>query len=156
MNKDYLWVDGTTAAMLAEKKDADMEALRNGYGYLDVEAFARRLLDNHFRIIIFKNRTAALIEIAETKDGKLLNILTVLGNLKSCEQSLEWLEVAAQEIDVKVIVSIGHIGWLPMMKRRGYYTEPKLLMRKRLDDQATESRPSNVNGAGTAEVVHVG
>ena len=156
MDRYWLWVDAHTAAYLAESKDVAMEAMRNGYGFLDTEDFAKRLLDGSFKVIAFKNKTAALIEMVNTKDGKLLNILTVYGNLKGCEQALDWLEAAAKNIGVDSIVSIGHPGWLPMMKRKGYYTEPKLLMRKNLNDQATESRPSYVNGAGTSEMVHMG
>lgn len=130
MEKDWLWVDASTAAALAAKRDATLEILRKGYGYLGPEQFVAQLGSNDLRVIIFKNRASALVQLVDYEDGVVLNILTVNGNLQICDQAIEWIERAAKEAGANLIVSIGLVGWLPIMKKHGYETERRLLMRK--------------------------
>jgi hypothetical protein len=130
MIKKWLWVDASTAAALAAKRDATLEILRKGYGYLGPEQFVIQLGSNDLRIIIFKNRAAALVQLVPYTDGVVCNILTVHGNIKSCDNAIEWIEQAAKEAGANLLVSIGHAGWERIMKKHGYEIEKRLLMRK--------------------------
>lgn len=138
METGWIWVDADTAASIACTKNKTTESLRNGYGFLDLDAFVDRLENGSIKIIAFQNRTAALVELVHAKDGLTLNILTVSGTIETCGRAIEWLESAAKELKVENIISIGHPGWKNLMEKKGYYTEPKLLMRKRLNDQTTK------------------
>jgi hypothetical protein len=117
---------------LAIDRDSTLEILRKGYGYLGVEQFAAQLENGSLKIIIFKNHATALVQIVPYENGHLLNILTVRGNIERCDLAITLLEQAAKEAGANLIVSIGHTGWLKTMKKHGYYTERKLLMRKEL------------------------
>src|SRR6187455_1875831 len=94
MDKDWLWVDASTAAALAAKNDATVEILRKGYGYLGPEQFVAQLGANSLRIIIFKNRATALVQLVPYQDGIVCNILTVHGSIETCDAAIEWLEQA--------------------------------------------------------------
>jgi hypothetical protein len=130
MEKEWLWVDASTAAALAAKRDATIEILRKGYGYLGREQFVTQLGASDLRIIIFKNRSSALVQLVPYEDGVVLNILTVNGSLETCEKAIEYLEQAAREAGANLVVSIGHAGWARIMQKHGYQTEKRLLMRK--------------------------
>lgn len=130
MDKEWLWVDASTAAALALKQDVTLEILRKGYGYLGPEQFAQQLGANDLRIIIFKNKSVALTQIVSYADGLVMNILTVKGDMRHCEEAIKYLELAAKEVGANLIVSVGHAGWARVMKRQGYEIEPRLLMRK--------------------------
>jgi len=126
----WLWVPAATAVSLAESGDATLEILRKGHGFLSMQQFVPLLRESVFRIIVFKNRATALVEFVDYEDGKLLNILTVHGDLKRCDVAMEYLEQAAKEAGANMVVSIGHTGWARIMKRRGYTLEPRLYMKK--------------------------
>lgn len=134
MNKEWLWVDASTAAALAAAEDKTCEELRVGHGYLSVPQFVQQLGADELKIVVFKNRTTALVQRAECAEGIVVNILTVKGDLKRCEESIKYLEDAAREIGANLIVSVGHAGWARIMKRNGYDIHPRLLMRKVLND----------------------
>lgn len=132
MPKEWLWVDPSTAAGLAATKDDTCEKLRIGHGFLDVAQFVKMLGSNELRIIVFKNRSAALVTCGESLGGIVLNILTVQGDIKSCEESIQYLETAAREAGANLIISVGSPGWARVMKRNGYDIHTRLLMRKEL------------------------
>lgn len=132
MAKDWIWADPSTAAALAAKRDATLEILRKGYGYLGPEQFVTQLGANDLRIILFKNRACALVQLVPYQDGTVLNILTVHGDMERCENALQHLEQAAKDAGANLIVSVGHPGWEPMMKKHGYQVKRRLLMRKEL------------------------
>lgn len=132
MSKDWLWVDASTAAALAAAKDETCEQLRAGHGYLSILQFVEQLGASELKIVVFKNRTTALVQRAECAEGVVVNILTVKGDLKRCEESIKYLEDAAREIGATLIVSVGHAGWAKIMQRNGYEIHPRLLMRKLL------------------------
>lgn len=132
MSKEWLWVDPSTAAALAAKKDDVAETLRHGHGFLGLEQFVSMLGSSELRIIVFKNHTAALVTCGKCAEGVVLNILTVQGDIKRCEESIKYLEDAAKEADADLIISVGHMGWAKVMKRQGYEIHPRLLMRKKL------------------------
>lgn len=148
--KEWLWVNATTAAELAANSDPAMEMLRNGHGYLEQKQFVSLLAAGELRVIAFRNRTAALVTCGKCVEGVALNILTVTGDIDRCEKAIPLLELAAKEINANLIVSVGHPGWEKIMKRQGYQTEKRLLMRKVLNDQRAESNGSHGPSAGLA------
>jgi hypothetical protein len=127
-----MWVNALEASALAKARDATLEILRKGYGYLGIDQFIERLAFESLRIIIFRNRASALVEFVDYENGKLLNILTVHGDIDRCDVAIGLLEAAAKEAGANLVVSIGHMGWKNIMQKHGYYTEKKLLMRKEL------------------------
>lgn len=137
--KEWLWVDASTAAALAAAKDATTETLRKGHGFLELEQFVSLLGANELRIIIFKNKSAALVTSGKCSEGIVLNILTVQGDIDTCEASIKYLEEAAKEAGANLIVSVGHPGWARVMKRQGWDIFPRLLMRKVINDKAAKS-----------------
>jgi hypothetical protein len=143
MSKEWLWVDPSTAAALAAAKDATSETLRKGHGFLDLEQFVALLGSKELQIIVFKNRTSALVTCGQCAEGVVLNILTVQGTLETCEQALKYLEEAAREAGADLIISVGMPGWARVMKRNGYDIHTRLFMRKSLHDQRTESNGSH-------------
>lgn len=126
----WLWVDAATAVSLANSGDATLEILRKGHSFLNMQQFAALLGTGNFRIIVFKNRATALVELVDYENGILLNILTVHGDLRRCDVAMQYLEEAAKEAGANMVVSVGHTGWARIMKRRGYTLEPKLYMKK--------------------------
>jgi hypothetical protein len=154
MSKEWLWVDPSTAAALAAKGDPTAEVLRKGHGFLGPEQFVSLLGASELRIIIFKNRTAALVTCGPCAEGVVLNILTVQGDIHSCEDSIKYLEQAAREAGADLIVSVGHPGWARVMKRQGYDIHPRLLMRKVLNDKGTKGSAGNRDSGGSAEELH--
>jgi hypothetical protein len=137
--KEWIWVDASTAAALAAKKDAIAETLRKGHGFLGLEQFVSLLGSNELRIIVFRNHTAALVTSGPCAEGVVLNILTVQGDIDRCEESIKYLELAAKEAGADLIISVGHPGWSRVMKRQGWDVHPRLLMRKVLNDKAAKS-----------------
>lgn len=127
---DTIWVDAKMAEAAALGGDAITEQLRTGHGYLNRLQFANLLRSGKFQIIVFRNNAAALVAGSDCEDGRILNILTVRGNLKTCEAALPLLEEAAKNAGYNVLVSTGHLGWCEMMERHGYTTKKLLLMRK--------------------------
>lgn len=127
---DTIWVDAERAAAAALGGDVVAEQLRAGHGYLDQQQFAHLLQSGEFQIIVFKNDAAALVAGSDCADGRILNILTVRGDLKTCEEALPLLENAARDAGYNVLVSTGHLGWKEMVEKQGYTTKKLLLMRK--------------------------
>jgi hypothetical protein len=132
--KPFIWVSAAIAAELAIAGDASLEILRKGHGFLDKQQFASLLGAGELKIIAFRNRTSALVTCGKCAEGIVLNILTVQGDIKGCEASIPLLEQAAKEVGANLIISVGHPGWERVMKRQGYRTEKRLLMRKVLND----------------------
>lgn len=150
MDTDWLWIDPSTAAALAAKRDASMEILRKGHGFLGLEQFVSLLGTNELRVIIFKNKSAALVTLGPCAEGVVLNILTVKGDIQGCEQAIKYIESAAREAGADLIISVGSMGWSRVMKRQGYEVHPRLLMRKVINDKATEVRSNNGHGTGAS------
>lgn len=134
MDKKWMWVEPSQAADFARARDALTEALRIGHGFLDHLQFVHLLQLGELQIIAFPNKTAALVTCGDSAEGRVLNILTVQGNIKECEESIPYLEDAARETGCKLIISIGSAGWARVMKRQGYDIQKRLLMRKVLHD----------------------
>lgn len=75
----------------------------------------------------------ALVEFVYTTYGLTLNVLTIAGDKeKYQEQGIVALEKMARENGAETIYSVGHLGWEPLMKKHGYFTERVLRMRKEL------------------------
>lgn len=127
---EAIWVDADMAASAALGGDAVTEQLRAGHGYLDQQQFANLLRSGDFQIIVFRNNAAALVAGSDCAEGRILNILTVRGDLKTCEEALPLLEGAARDAGYNVLVSTGHLGWKEMVEKQGYTTKKLLLMRK--------------------------
>lgn len=134
MKTQWLWVDAATAAELAIAGDKHLEILRTGHGLLGKQQFASLLAAGELKVIAFRNQTSALVTCGNCAEGVVLNILTVQGNIKACEAAIPLLEEAAKAAGANLIVSVGHPGWERVMKRQGYRTEKRLLMRKNLND----------------------
>lgn len=126
-------MEPSTAAALAAAKDEHTEALRIGHGFLDLSQYVSLLGSAELRIIVFKNKTAALLTSGQCAEGTVLNILTVQGDLKRCEESIKLLEKAAREAGADLLISVGYPGWSKIMKRQGWDIHPRLLMRKVLN-----------------------
>src|SRR5678809_218592 len=132
IRKPWLWVDPQVASEFAEARDQSLEALRHGQGLLTPSEFIRHLKSGEMRVMAFINNCYALVSIGVGVEGSLLNILTVKGKMNDCAKALDWLEDAAREAGINVIVSVGHKGWAKVMQRKGYDVKERLFMRKKL------------------------
>lgn len=130
--REYLWVDADNAARLAREGETRMEQLRLGHGMLTSEQFVKFLASGELRVIVFKSTAACLVTLGESVEGVVLNILTVNGDMKSCEAAMPHLETAAREAGAVLIISVGAVGWGRVLARQGYTSEKRLIMRKEL------------------------
>jgi hypothetical protein len=72
----------------------------------------------------------ALVEFVETRYGKTMNILTVVGSREQWEPGWIAVEKIARSNQCDLIYSVGHPGWKRFMEERGFATEPMMKMTK--------------------------
>lgn len=106
-----------------------IDTLCEGYGFTTREELVQLINDGIFEI--WKAREIyALVEFINTKHGETLNVLTVTGSKDDWDIGIEALERIARINDVKLIYSVGHLGWEKAMRKHGYDTERVLRMTK--------------------------
>ena len=106
-----------------------IDTLCAGYGFVSREQLIDLLEEGIFQIWR-ANNIYALVEFVDTSYGKTLNVLTVTGSKDDWHVGIEALERIAQINDVKLIYSVGHLGWEKAMREHGYKTERVLRMSK--------------------------
>lgn len=85
-----------------------------------------------FHIFRLTSGAWALIEFVETRYGKTMNILTVVGSRDHWKPGWTAIEKIATSHHCDLIYSVGHPGWKRFMEQQGFTTEPMLKMTKRV------------------------
>lgn len=110
----------------------ELEALRLGHNLLSIEQYAALLMSGDLEILMIPYG-AILVDWGECADGKVMNILTVTGNITdNVSLSVQAFEGAARERGAKVILSLGRTAYAKILEPYGYQITYKVLMRKDL------------------------
>ncbi len=125
-------VPATSGDSSKKTRTADelMRELWQGYALATPRQFLEAIETGAFEIWELEPGAHALIEFVDTSYGKTLNVLTTVGDSSHFETGLLALERIAKDNGAAAIYSVGHMGWLPLMRRHGYHTERKLMMIK--------------------------
>lgn len=106
-----------------------IDTLCAGYGFVSREQLIDLIEEGIVQIWRARD-IYALVEFVDTSYGKTLNVLTVTGSKDDWHIGIEALERIARMNDVKLIYSVGHLGWEKAMREHGYKTERVLRMSK--------------------------
>lgn len=110
----------------------ELEALRIGHNLLSIEQYAAMLMSGDLEILMIPYG-AILVDWGDCAEGKVMNILTVTGNITdNVRVSIGSFEEAARERGAKVILSLGRTAYAKILEPFGYLITHKVLMRKEL------------------------
>lgn len=128
----YRWLTDSEALEAAIRGAIEMEAMRQGVGLLSQEQFQQGLANKEIEVLLLPHNCACLVSFGECEQGKVLNVLTVTGDLRYASEGIIAIEQAALQRGANVVMSVGHMGWYKFAQIHGYNVKKVMLMRKDL------------------------
>lgn len=109
-----------------------IEAFCNGLEFLSREQLVAQLESGSIEIWRLSSRGWALLEFLDTKYGKTMNILTIVGGQAQWQRGVAALETIAKEQGCKLIYSVGYPGWIRLLRKHGWQTRLMMRMTKEI------------------------